>query len=137
MSFLLRTLPRQSAAVRFTPLAPQAFSTSFVQRKSATETVKDTVKTVDRAVSDKLVDGIEVGRTVTFLLSINPLTLPTIPIPYLSFPLSPPSPPSSPSPTSPTHQPLPLFFRWNKSQLIPPNRNRRPKSQISSRHVRR
>jgi len=60
MSFLLRTLPRQSARVAF---APRAFSTTIVQRKSPTEAVKDTVKTVDRAVSDKLVDGIEVGQT--------------------------------------------------------------------------
>jgi len=31
-------------------------------KKSPTESVKDTVKGVDRAVSDKLVDGIEAGR---------------------------------------------------------------------------
>ncbi|CZR64286.1 uncharacterized protein PAC_14184 [Phialocephala subalpina] len=64
MSFLLRTLPRQSTRA-FAPstIAPRAFSTSFVQRKSATETVKDAAKTVDRKVSDKLVDGIELGQT--------------------------------------------------------------------------
>jgi len=63
MSFLLRTLPRQSARLSILPIAPRAFSTTIIQRKSATETVKDTVKTVDRAVSDKLVDGIEIGQT--------------------------------------------------------------------------
>lgn len=30
--------------------------------KSATEAAKDTLKSADRAVSDKLVDGIEAGR---------------------------------------------------------------------------
>ncbi|KAF8860629.1 hypothetical protein BDZ45DRAFT_672356 [Acephala macrosclerotiorum] len=62
MSFLLRTLPRQSTRVVFSPV-PRAFSTSIAQRKSATDTVKDTVKTVDRKVSDKLVDGIELSQT--------------------------------------------------------------------------
>ena len=42
--------------------APRAaFSTSIQLQKSATETAKDALKTVDRAVSDKLVDGIDIG----------------------------------------------------------------------------
>ncbi|RYP46224.1 hypothetical protein DL768_007543 [Monosporascus sp. mg162] len=41
--------------------APRQFSTSIASRKSATETVKDSLKKVDRKVSDKLVDGINVG----------------------------------------------------------------------------
>ncbi|RYP84098.1 hypothetical protein DL769_001243 [Monosporascus sp. CRB-8-3] len=41
--------------------APRQFSTSIVAQKSATETVKDSLKQVDRKVSDKLVDGINVG----------------------------------------------------------------------------
>jgi hypothetical protein len=59
MSFLARTAPRFTRSIAF---APRAFSTSFAAHKSATETVKDTVKTVDRKVADKLVDGIEIGR---------------------------------------------------------------------------
>jgi hypothetical protein len=50
-------------------VAPRAFSTSFIVRKSATEAVKDTVKGVDRAVSDKIVDGIEVGRMLPLFSS--------------------------------------------------------------------
>jgi hypothetical protein len=61
MSFLTRTQPMLRTR-GFAAIAPRAFSTSFVVRKSATEAVKDTVKTVDRAVSNKIVDGIEVGR---------------------------------------------------------------------------
>ena len=60
MSFLTRTAIR--TAPRVSAFAPRAFSTSFVAQKTATEAVKDTVKGVDRAVSDKLVDGIEIGR---------------------------------------------------------------------------
>ncbi|KAK2628832.1 hypothetical protein QTJ16_001935 [Diplocarpon rosae] len=62
MSFLTRTtiLNASRSSVRF---APRAFSTSFVARKSATETVKDSVKTVDRKVSDVLVGGIEAGES--------------------------------------------------------------------------
>ena len=62
MSFLTRTTPIARALVVPRTFAPRAFSTSFVARKSATESVKDGVKSVDRAVADKLVDGIEVGR---------------------------------------------------------------------------
>jgi hypothetical protein len=41
--------------------APRTFTTGFAAQKSATETVKDGLKGVDRAVSDKLVDGINIG----------------------------------------------------------------------------
>lgn len=46
-----------------TQIARQArlFSTSPIVRKSPVETVKDAAKTVDRAVSDKIVKGIEKG----------------------------------------------------------------------------
>ena len=59
MSFLASraALTARAVAVR----APRAFSTTVVMNKTATETVKDTLKTVDRAVSDKIVDGIELG----------------------------------------------------------------------------
>ncbi|KAL3426382.1 lea domain protein [Phlyctema vagabunda] len=62
MSFLTRALPRTT--VRAATFTPRAFSTSFVVRKSPVESVKDGLKTVDRAVSDKIVDGIEAGETV-------------------------------------------------------------------------
>ncbi|RDL32566.1 Uncharacterized protein BP5553_09022 [Venustampulla echinocandica] len=45
--------------------APRAFSTSITARKSATEAVKNVAKAVDRKVSNKLVDGIEIGETAT------------------------------------------------------------------------
>ena len=59
MSFLARTTIRSARVATFTP---RAFSTSFTAWKSATEVVKDAVKTVDYKVSEKLVDGIELGR---------------------------------------------------------------------------
>jgi translation elongation factor EF-Ts len=72
MSFLIefrQIAPHIAARTSFTQVAPRAFSTSFVVRNSATETVKGAAKGVDRAVSDKLVDGIELGRMfASFLL---------------------------------------------------------------------
>jgi hypothetical protein len=44
-------------------------------KKSPTETVKETVKGVDRAVSDKLVDGIEIGRMFSLSLSPSPCSI--------------------------------------------------------------
>lgn len=70
MSFLTRTLPR-AARTQFS-YAPRAFSTSFIVRKSAVDTVKDAAKAVDRAVSDKLVGGIEVGGKLIFCLCQHP-----------------------------------------------------------------
>lgn len=72
MSFLTRTTMFNASrtSARF---APRAFSTSFVARKSATETVADAAKTVDRKVSDVLVDGIEASRT--YLPLSHPITL--------------------------------------------------------------
>lgn len=43
--------------------APRQFSTTIPAWKSTTETVKDGLKTVDRKVSDKLVDGINASST--------------------------------------------------------------------------
>jgi hypothetical protein len=60
MSFLTRT-----PLILRAPLAnygTRAFSTSLAHRKVVPDAVKDAAKTVDRAVSDKLVDGIELGR---------------------------------------------------------------------------
>ena len=66
MSFLTETAIRRLAMTSRTAMvqAPRAFSTGVAYRKSATDTVKDTVKKVDRAVSDKLVDGINVTSKV-------------------------------------------------------------------------
>ena len=49
------------AVLTTTPRAAAAFSVSANQQKTATETVKDGLKTVDRKVSDKIVDGIDVS----------------------------------------------------------------------------
>jgi hypothetical protein len=71
MSFLIESISRQIPVVSraapraFATHAPRAFSTSFVLNRTATETVKDGLKTVDRAVSDKIVGGIEAGGTNT------------------------------------------------------------------------
>lgn len=67
MSFLIETSFRRLATVPLPATrvaatsASRSFTTSLAARKSATETVKDGLKTVDRAVSDKLVDGINAG----------------------------------------------------------------------------
>ncbi|TGO23721.1 hypothetical protein BPAE_0123g00110 [Botrytis paeoniae] len=67
MQSITRTLSRQSRL--FTPQlriqATRPFSSTFISRKSATETVKETVHKVDKAVASKIVDGIEVGQTAT------------------------------------------------------------------------
>jgi hypothetical protein len=63
MSFLtevaVRRVPLASRAVLVQ--APRQFSTSIAARKSVTETAKETLKSVDRKVSDKLVDTINAG----------------------------------------------------------------------------
>ncbi|KAH7156886.1 hypothetical protein EDB81DRAFT_403341 [Dactylonectria macrodidyma] len=70
MSFLTENLVRNAGLVpRMLPRmiaiqAPRSFSTSIAFNRTATETIKDGVKTVDRAVSDKLVDGINASETV-------------------------------------------------------------------------
>lgn len=60
MSFLTRTTLRIAPRSTIT-YAPRAFSTSFINRKSTTESVKDTVHSVDKKIASKIVDGIEVG----------------------------------------------------------------------------
>jgi hypothetical protein len=59
MSFLYRSnIALRSAAAR---PSPRLFSTAAVYQKSATETVKDGLKAVDRTVSDVAVKGIDAG----------------------------------------------------------------------------
>lgn len=71
MSFIAEAATRRMATISRTAFpsvansAPRAaFSSSVTLQKSAVDSAKDTLKTVDRAVSDKLVDGINVGTTV-------------------------------------------------------------------------
>ncbi|KAI9743252.1 MAG: hypothetical protein M1818_003098 [Claussenomyces sp. TS43310] len=66
MSFLTRTALRTTATSSLPrTLRSQAlFSTSLAARKSATEQVKETAHKVDKTISSKIVDGIEVGENV-------------------------------------------------------------------------
>lgn len=59
MSFLYRTQP---ALRTLTRPSSRLFTSTAIQNKSPTEAVKDTVKTVDRKVSDAAVGGIEKAR---------------------------------------------------------------------------
>jgi uncharacterized protein YjbJ (UPF0337 family) len=65
MSFLTESAVRRVAmlprAVAIS--APRPFTTSLMAQKTATESVKDGLKTVDRTVSDKLVDGIDAATS--------------------------------------------------------------------------
>ncbi|KAI0534743.1 hypothetical protein GGR58DRAFT_481777 [Xylaria digitata] len=63
MSFLTETIARRVALTsRVASIqAPRQFSTSMASRKTITEAAKDTIKSVDRKVSDKLVAGINIG----------------------------------------------------------------------------
>ena len=60
MSFLTRTTPLLRTVGR--TQATRAFSTTLAARKVVPDAVTEPLKKVDRAVSDKLVDGIEAGR---------------------------------------------------------------------------
>ena len=81
MSFLTEVAVRRLATVSRTSIvrtAPRAaFSSSIILQKTATETAKDALKTVDRAVSDKIVDGID--ATCKPLLLLIPPTIPPSP----------------------------------------------------------
>lgn len=66
MSFLTELTVRRMASLQLprtvATTAPRAaFSISTQRQKTVTESVKDSVKKVDRVVSDKLVDGINIG----------------------------------------------------------------------------
>lgn len=72
MSFALRSATRalpRAAAVNTTT---RAFSSTVVYQKTATQTVKDGVKSVDQAVSSKIVDGIDAaGKKQDFSLILG------------------------------------------------------------------
>ncbi|KAI0475462.1 hypothetical protein GGR56DRAFT_515136 [Xylariaceae sp. FL0804] len=63
MSFITQVAARRMALSSRAAMvqAPRQFSTTIAAHKSATEAAKDTLKSVDRKVSDKLVDGINAG----------------------------------------------------------------------------
>jgi hypothetical protein len=67
MSFVTEVLARRIATVpvaiprAVAVQAPRSFTTTIAAQRTPTEAVKDGLKTVDRAVSDKLVDGIDIG----------------------------------------------------------------------------
>ncbi|KAK3377046.1 hypothetical protein B0T24DRAFT_620367 [Lasiosphaeria ovina] len=70
MSFLTEAAARRVATLgvprAMAASAPRAsFSSSVTMQKSVMDTAKDTLKTVDRAVSDKLVDGIDIATNVS------------------------------------------------------------------------
>ncbi|KAI0409154.1 hypothetical protein F4802DRAFT_593442 [Xylaria palmicola] len=63
MSFLSEAALRRAALTSRVASVhtPRQFTTSFAAHKTIAESAKDTLKNVDRKVSDKLVDGINVG----------------------------------------------------------------------------
>jgi len=72
MSFLTRTINTSRTAAIVAPVSriaavrtSRTFTTSLAAQKTATETVKDGLKHVDRAVSDKLVDGINIAAAAS------------------------------------------------------------------------
>ncbi|KAM0262451.1 hypothetical protein ACHAQJ_001705 [Trichoderma viride] len=72
MSFLTRTINTSRTAAIVAPVSriaavrtSRTFTTSLAAQKTATESVKDGLKTVDRAVSDKLVDGINIATAAS------------------------------------------------------------------------
>lgn len=66
LSAARRALPRAlfTAQAQTASIAQRAaFSTASPLQKTVVDSAKDTLKTVDRAVSDKLVDGIDTAST--------------------------------------------------------------------------
>ncbi|KAK4943438.1 hypothetical protein LTR10_016929 [Elasticomyces elasticus] len=63
MSFLSSTTFALRTAVRASALrqSPRLFSTTLIQQKGPVDAAKDTLKSVDRAVSDAAVAGIDKG----------------------------------------------------------------------------
>ncbi|KAL6898993.1 hypothetical protein GGI43DRAFT_407556 [Trichoderma evansii] len=72
MSFLTRTINISRTAAIATPVSriaavrtSRTFTTSLAAQKTATETVKDELKHIDRVVSDRLVDGINIATAAS------------------------------------------------------------------------
>ncbi|KAI2631256.1 hypothetical protein GGS21DRAFT_524038 [Xylaria nigripes] len=66
--FTEAALRRMAMASRAVSQAAR-FGTTYIPRKSVTESAKDTLKSVDRKLSDKLVDGINVGTKAAETIS--------------------------------------------------------------------
>lgn len=66
MSFITQTIGRRASSIipRVATQAPR-FSTTTRLEKGPVDAAKDGLKTVDRAVSDKLVDGIDIAGMPT------------------------------------------------------------------------
>ena len=73
MSFLSKTTPVLRTTFRSSVIrsSPRCFSTTIIQHKSATDSVKDGLKSVDRAVSDAAVSGIDKGGMLAISLSLT------------------------------------------------------------------
>lgn len=56
-----RRLATTTRTTTATTQAAASFSSAAARQKSAVDSAKETLKTVDRKVSDKLVDGIDIG----------------------------------------------------------------------------
>jgi hypothetical protein len=69
MSFLISRVP--VVARRVNPAAIARFSTSPYYQKGPVEAGKETLKKVDRTVSDAAVKGIETGGTLAFCMFIH------------------------------------------------------------------
>ncbi|KAL7918775.1 hypothetical protein ACQKWADRAFT_303301, partial [Trichoderma austrokoningii] len=72
MSFLTRTINASRTAAIAAPASrisaartSRTFTTSLAAQKTASETVKDELKHIDRVVSDKLVDGINIATAAS------------------------------------------------------------------------
>ncbi|KAH6606043.1 hypothetical protein Trco_005196 [Trichoderma cornu-damae] len=72
MSLLTRAINTSRTAATVAPVSriaavrtSRTFTTSMHVRRTATETVKDGLKHIDRAVSDKLVDGINIATAAS------------------------------------------------------------------------
>lgn len=72
MSFLIEATSRRAAAaasraartsIQASPASRAPFTTSLRLHKTVTESVKDTLKSADRAVSNKVADGLDAGGT--------------------------------------------------------------------------
>lgn len=72
MSFLTQVATRRMAMASRSVMtqAPRSFSVATRLQKNPVEATKDTIKQVDRKVSDKIVDGIETAGMCTCLPSI-------------------------------------------------------------------
>lgn len=90
MSIYLRTLTRTAAPTtsRLAPPSSRLLTTSLPAYKSAAETAKETVETVNRKVSDPLVKGIEKSRKFfSFIFTLQRRTCYLLHsfLPFLSF----------------------------------------------------